>query len=318
MALEKDPFAPVQSARREVETWIAAAGGDPAVVVPLPCAVFDEQLHPAGREPVERGWAERWARSWLGGPAVACEEAMPGGEWPRNRDGTPLAHVATFWLADIDAAREDPAQATFPVRPEAEALPDTGMLQIFHDLQTYGNAGDDPSGWRVVWSPEPPEDGPWPELVDGPEDLDLPSEATQAGDFQVGFTLPNPLDAEVAGGNFDAAEALVAQLQGTWQWGRFPRERTEEVPADWAEAHTLPFTHVYGWSSTGEAMPRDEILGEALPLEGEDRHVLLVDIESWTALNGWFGDAGHLEVWMRASDLAARRFEHAWCVIRTD
>ena len=46
--------------------------------------------------------------------------------------------------------------------------------------------------------------------------------------------------------------------------------------------------------------------------------LLLVGVESWTALSGWFGDAGHLEVWMRASDLASRRFENTWCLIRTD
>lgn len=44
----------------------------------------------------------------------------------------------------------------------------------------------------------------------------------------------------------------------------------------------------------------------------------MLEIESWTALNGWFGDAASLEVWMRDSDLAQRRFDHAWCMIRTD
>jgi hypothetical protein len=49
-----------------------------------------------------------------------------------------------------------------------------------------------------------------------------------------------------------------------------------------------------------------------------DEHRLVLDLESWTALEGWFGDAGSLEVWMRGSDLESRRFDHAWCLIRTD
>ncbi|MDT1847563.1 DUF1963 domain-containing protein, partial [Acinetobacter baumannii] len=46
--------------------------------------------------------------------------------------------------------------------------------------------------------------------------------------------------------------------------------------------------------------------------------VLLAEIESWTTLNGWFGDASSLEIWMRRDDLRARRFSECWCIIRTD
>lgn len=56
-----------------------------------------------------------------------------------------------------------------------------------------------------------------------------------------------------------------------------------------------------------------------LPLSvAGDEHSLVLDLESWTAQEGWFGDAGSLEVWMRDSDLQSRRFDHAWWLIRTD
>ncbi|WP_432572614.1 hypothetical protein [Kineococcus sp. SYSU DK005] len=40
-------------------------------------------------------------------------------------------------------------------------------------------------------------------------------------------------------------------------------------------------------------------------------------MESFTHLNGWFGDAGSSQVWMRAGDLAAL-LRGGLCVIRTD
>lgn len=77
----------------------------------------------------------------------------------------------------------------------------------------------------------------------------------------------------------------------------------------------MPLSHAYGhsWKGTTEI---GDILNLLLPLLPDDDHVLLLDLESWTHLEGWFGDAGHLEVWMRRSDLATRDFGKAWCLIR--
>ena len=49
-----------------------------------------------------------------------------------------------------------------------------------------------------------------------------------------------------------------------------------------------------------------------------DEYRLILDIESWPFLDGWFGDAGNLEVWMRQSDLDTKNFAAAWCLIRSD
>ncbi|WP_309066693.1 DUF1963 domain-containing protein [Microbacterium sp.] len=74
-------------------------------------------------------------------------------------------------------------------------------------------------------------------------------------------------------------------------------------------------SHLYGHSWKGAAGARD-VLAEVLPLTPGGEYVLLLDLESWTHLEGWFGDAGHLEVWIRRSDLAARDFGRAWCLMR--
>lgn len=80
----------------------------------------------------------------------------------------------------------------------------------------------------------------------------------------------------------------------------------------------VPVTHSYGHSQNGARAIR-EVLAEVLPLsEQDDEHRLLFDIESWTHLEGWFGDAAPLEVWMRQSDLEVRAFDRAWCLTRTD
>lgn len=76
-------------------------------------------------------------------------------------------------------------------------------------------------------------------------------------------------------------------------------------------------THVYGHSQTSTA-PAVRVLRDVLPLREGDRYRLVLDIESSTHLAGWFGDGAALEVWMRQSDLAARRFDLAWCLTRTD
>ncbi len=53
-----------------------------------------------------------------------------------------------------------------------------------------------------------------------------------------------------------------------------------------------------------------EVLTERLPLhEPSDEHVLLLNVASDFAFRGVFGDGGRLEVWIRRTDLAARRFD---------
>lgn len=297
--------APIHSMFPEVVAWLTQRGAEGLAPDLQYSAVFSEQSLEPGTQELAEFWETGAWISWLGGPAVD-----PGG-WPCNAEGRPLAHVATFHLGGVDALHVESRRA-WPQEQIQEGLPTEGVLQVFHDLQTYGYELEDSQarGWLVQWLPGPEQDACRRPLVRPPEDVEVPSEVCQPGLFMPGFTLPSSLEhRDDQAHSFEQHDELVEELAGSWQV-----QRGLEPTPGW----TIPFTHVYGHSSSGSAVPLDEVLPEALPLEGEDEHRLVLEIESWTTLNGWFGDASSLEVWMRASDLAQRRFDHAWCMIRTD
>ena len=58
-------------------------------------------------------------------------------------------------------------------------------------------------------------------------------------------------------------------------------------------------------------------LHTVLPLAGsDDRHRRLIDIPGAGALDGWIGEEGHLQFWIRQSDLSRQRFGRAWAFLR--
>jgi hypothetical protein len=124
------------------------------------------------------------------------------------------------------------------------------------------------------------------------------------------FSIPTSLDLAVTSEEaLQAAEEATIAFQRMWNWQR-TRDR---------DAGPAPITHLYGYSQTGHTLAVDDILPECLPLTVPgDSYRLIADIESCTTLDGWFGDASPLEVWMRQSDLDARAFDRAWCVFRAD
>lgn len=261
--------------------------------------VFSEQPYRAGSAVLARAWRFSEYPSWLGGPAL-----LPLPEWPRRRDGIPLAHVAAVNLEDVSSASVVEEKAAWPVHEEG--LPTTGYLEVFHDLvETYGwEVGDRATGgWSVRWVPEPESR----HLADPPADLDTPTDACQAGIFLPGWSSRPPLDFLSDQAGFDTAEWVQEANQRGW-WLQRTGESTELA---------RPVTHVYGHSQNATG-PAAEVLREALPLGPGDVHRLVLEVESFTHLAGWFGDAASLEVWMRASDLAGRRFDQAWCITRTD
>lgn len=182
-----------------------------------------------------------------------------------------------------------------------------GFLEIYHDLETYGSESEDVknAGWLVRYIPSArglnlvrPSNIPDP--ISGDE--------CQPGLLMPGFTLPAYPDVASAGGvTFEAWEHCIENLQSCWQEQRFG-EKTDSA---------VPFTHLGGHSWNGKT-GFDELLRVVLPISDFDTHVLLATVESWTALNGWFSDAGNLEVWIRQSDLEKLDFSRAWCLIRTD
>ena len=265
--------------------------------------VYSEQSFPTGVDELRDDyWPTGAEVSWLGGPAGSTSPE----QWPRTRRGHPLAHVASFDLRSAHGSLDAVARTHWPVG--SEGLPDHGILQVFHDLATHGHdpADAETGAWLVRWSPEPDR----ALLTDGPADLDLPSRPCQVMLPYASFAIPSSADAIGApAAVFDATEAAQDHLQRMWSW-----QRTTDPSAP-----PVPVTHLYGHAQHGALLPRHEILPACLPLrDSGDDHRLLIEIESWTTLAGWFGDAGTLQVWMRSSDLTAHAFNHAWCIIRTD
>ena len=240
--------------------------------------------------------------SWLGGPAAGITQE----HWPRRRDGHPLAHVANFHLGEAFAVMDSAMRAGWP--DTREDLPHHGILQIFHDLETYGTEPEDgdTGGWLVRWIPDPD----LTLLASSPDDLDLPTDAAQEVTAMATFSIPTSLDLDVTTEKAcQAAEEATIAFQRMWNW-----QRTQD-----RHAGPAPITHLYGYSQAGHTVAGGDILPGCLPLAAPgDSYRLVADIESGTTLDGWFGDASPLEVWMRQSDLDARSFDRAWCIIRAD
>ena len=302
MARNKVPaLAPINAGFPAAEQWIAAQPSAAGFLLQDAAwsPTFSEQSFNPGQSEVHELWSTGADVSWLGGPAL-----QPLPSWPRTAAGRPLAHVMTIALADPERAAQSEDKNAWP--QHAEGLPATGALEVFHDLRTFGwEASDrDQQAWLVRWVSEPERST----FAAPPQDLDLPGPACQAGLFLPGWTLRSAEDLlNAPEEQFEAAEAISSAVRQAWAIQR-------GLPQN---GYPIPVTHLYGHAQHASAAAL-RVLGEAVPLEQGDSYRLVLEIESWTHLNGWFGDAGTLQVWMRASDLAAQRFSQAWCMIRTD
>ncbi len=298
------PEPPIHGPNAEIAAWLQ----DPAIALPTLAddirfsVVLTAANLPAGREDIDHFWDGTAHLSWLGGPAVG-----PLARWPERHDGKKLAHVATLHLGEIaDVVDEDHRKAWGPGMPDRYApslsLPDSGALEIFHDGETSGYDQSDRAdgAWQVRWSPAP--DG---SVVDAPA-ADAPTGVCQVVIPYASFSIRSPEDAiGLPEEEFNRVERANNAILDAWQ--SFFMAGREKV--------YTPLSHLYGhsWKGTDEL---NDTLARVLPLASADEHVLILDLESWTHLEGWFGDAGHLEVWMRRSDLATRNFDAAWCFIR--
>lgn len=294
--------APLHGPFGQIEAWLHSgpAGAEHLLDEVAWSPVLSDQSFDPGEEELRELWTTGGWVSWLGGPAAAPLE-----RWPRRADGTALAHVLTLDLADLNGTLDAQGKAVWPGL--REGLPTSGVLEVFHDLQSFGYEAEEGSSgaWLVRWVEDPDRN----DFVRPPADLDAPGPVCQPVIALPGFTLPPAADR--AGGPLQAAitaEGLEEALRRAWLVQRFGSSKGLPIPV----------SHVYGHSQHGEVNAR-ELLGKLVPLTRPgDEHRLILDLESWTSLAGWFGDAGSLEVWIRASDLSARRFDNAWCLIRTD
>lgn len=278
-----------------VAEWLMSTGADAWIPRVRWTAFLTEQGGSAGDKGVRESIQQQVPVSWFGGPALAPLE-----EWPRAEDGTPLAKVLSLALVQFQFEASDPEP-----RPRdswdtpAGLLPEDGYLELFHDIRSGASAS------VLRWIPEPET----LELVEPPDDLELPSMVCQEVYPLRGWTLPSPLD--LAHDEFELGENLVMALQLAWL---MQRRGVDELPQN---TQPTPTTHVFGHGHADRAGAEQQLV-TALPLGADDAWILLFDIESWTVFEDWWGDVPQVEVWIRRSDLVARRFEEACVLVRFD
>ena len=239
----------------------------------------------------EEGLAE-WSRgSWVRGRPVG-EDA-----WPVRDDGLPLVHVAHLDLAFL---------GELPSHP----VPDLGgALEVFHDLVSYGL--DPADGARGCWSVRfTPHSG---RPVDPPPDLEVVSQAVWLHEM-TGISLPWPDgweerlsedDVDALTDAHDAIHDLVVASAGAPSGRPLPPGAPRFTP------------QLLGHPQLGWGHVVEESLEPFLPLsEPGDEWVFLLDVPGVGPLEDWFADSGHLEVWIRASDLAAGAYERCWVTMR--
>jgi hypothetical protein len=300
------PDPPVGGLRDDIEAWLAHPSVDAAFLADDVrfSVVLSATNLPPGRQDVDEFWNGVVHLSWLGGPAVAPLE-----QWPRRGDGTSLAHVASLHLGELSDVVQDHVRSAWgsgmPARHDpAQSLPDTGVLEIFHDCETTGlDVGRVSHGaWLVRWVQRPGQ-----EVVEPPDDVPPTSVTCQVVIPFASFTVPAASDTGVQASEArDRVHAVHDALLGAW--GSQPHEGSGEA--------RVPVSHAYGHSCRGLTGIRD-VLDEALPPDVGDEHVLLVELVGEPHLREFFGDGRHLEVWIRRSDLAERRFDRVWCLTRT-
>lgn len=232
--------------------------------------------------------------SWLGGPPLG-----PLPAWPRRDDGIALVHVAHLDLLALHLARRGEESGDWS---DLALLPETGALQVFHDLETPGDepGEGDRGAWVVRWVESPTE------VIRPPRDASGPTPGFAPVHALAQATIPALQDTPQALGDrvVDAHERLLAAV-------------AVELAADpeHPDAYPRPPSQVlgHGWAPAGEALEWLERLDDRTDAGG---WVLLLDVAGVGPLDSWFGDEGHLEIWIRRGDLGAHRFDAAWALLR--
>ena len=283
---------------------------------------------------------EARASTRLGGVPLVGE----GFSWPRReertrkrygdeiRAGRPLTFVAQVNLAEVPPAEPSDGMLDLPRR---------GLLLFFCDEESlpYGSP-EDSDAFCVAYLPLDPDDETRMHLAEVPE-------GHAASDDHRGLlggmlpdvvvlealpelALPAPYPDEVRAMGLSDAES-----DAYWHLTEELEREGARVPAEVAEApgtaryppiHRLggvpheiqnPMEAECELARRGEdplALPysrKEEIADEA-----KARWRLLLQVDSDDEAGMMWGDAGMLYYWIRDDDLAARRFDRAWCVMQ--
>lgn len=188
----------------------------------------------------------------------------------------------------------------------AAPLPAEGVLQLFHS--TTGDSRTDPDvpggGASVLHlSADELRSGAYVEV----EAADYPAHLVEAR------VLPTfaVVDDDPTGRLFDGVVELARRSDIVARSGTPSPDYLRAERRDPFTAVEAPCTHLLGAPHHDYVLQAEDrqVLDERLPLHGADRHVLLFEVASETVFDTVYGDLGRLQVWMRAGDLAAARFD---------
>jgi hypothetical protein len=206
----------------------------------------------------------------------------------------PLAHLAQVNLRDPELQYED----------WRAPLPRAGVLQIFHDLEATGDDAEDLAAGRwLVRHVAAPGRRP----ADAPTDLADAYRPRRPARQQLTWTFPSPLDLDLNDDDFERVENAYEHVMRTVTGDVFRRAVGDPV-AHW------PLLFGRSPEARAEAVDR---LSDVLPNDDPEDYVLLLHIPGDGPYDGWFGDLGRLEFWIRQQDLRAGHLDRAWPLLRS-
>ncbi|MEV6601536.1 DUF1963 domain-containing protein [Actinoplanes sp. NPDC051346] len=228
--------------------------------------------------------------TWLRGTPVAAADLA----WPRRADDIALAHLVQAEIGNQPLLRD-----RYP------RFPDAGVLQFFHDLETSGHDLEDgkAGAWQIRLLDEPAAT-----LLRRPDDLGddafgerWPAEATPT------WTFPSSSDLDIDGAAADRLDIANERVRETLHTGWGISEKRGPIP-------TYPLILGHGAEPARDIA---DLLREVRPpRSAEDHHVLLLSVPGEGPFDGWLGDSGNLEFWIRDSDLRRNAVDEAWALLR--
>jgi hypothetical protein len=211
------------------------------------------------------------------------------GDWPRTPEGRPMLFVAQANLEDVRMAGGE----------AASALPETGLLSLFFDLdaESLGDDPDDTYRFRLVWTPDiatcrvtpPPAGAP---KFDGVEKRLRPG---------AGWRLPPESDARFSLGQLEEVEF---------------RAYAELATGLAATEHQL-LGHPFWLAADARALcaaAAGRLWGGGAAAASDWR--LLWQVGGDSTLSGAFGDEVQLYVMIQERDLLERRFLRSWLILQ--
>ena len=288
--------APIHSADPLITEWITSYK---LSIQHAPATLLCEDTLPTSITELQDLWRDGACVSWLGGPATSAEP------WPHRQDRTPLAHIASISLETLIGSTAFGGGDTPSRRPPQTLLPHQGLLEIFHDLESYGYEPED--GTQGAWYIRLVPAHIRPDFENHPQAQErLPAPFFQHLITYEGFTLPAIHDLDLTSNESERYQQALSDYNLSWLTQRCINNPHYEIPT----------SHIYGHSSRGLS-PVSQLLANNLDCQPSDL-ILLAEFESWVNFPGWFGDAGSLEIWITRQDLAEGRLSRAWCLVRTD